>query len=318
MLSIFSAYTSRTGLARRFAWVYIVTILAASSALGQSCTYGNCSNGSDGAFNPTQSGYFIAANFHGTGVANNVFNFTTITIPANVTITFDAYRDNAPVYWFASGNVDIEGTLQLSGDYPFTCTSSPDNRVPLEAGAGGYGGGVGSGPSAGQNATAGSGPGGGAPGTLTQPGGNGTFTGNYYLTPLVGGSGGGGCTAGQGGYGQGGGSGGGAILIASSTQITVNGSIAARGGVNQECTCGSNGPGWGSGGAVRLVSNTITGSGNGSLLVDGGYGHGGNSGLIRLEGNTLTFSGQVYGSLAQSPPYTILYPTTPQPVRQSY
>jgi hypothetical protein len=45
------------------------------------CPAGPCGDGSDGAYNPATSGYFKPSQFSGHGVANNVFNFTSITIP---------------------------------------------------------------------------------------------------------------------------------------------------------------------------------------------------------------------------------------------
>jgi hypothetical protein len=96
----------------------------------------------------------------------------------------------------------------------------------------------------GNPAGAGLGPGGGAGAC-----GDGTFTGNQFLVPLVGGPGG------NGSGGSAGGAGGGAILIASSVSISGTGSIKANGG-------GEAGGGTGAGGAIRLVAPSITLSGN--------------------------------------------------------
>ena len=80
----------------------------------------------------------------------------------------------------------------------------------------------------------------------------GIFTGNRYLIPLTGGSGGEGALyAGS----WGGGAGGGAILLASSTLITVNGAINAFGGDGSGNIAGA-----GSGGAIRLVAPTLSGA----------------------------------------------------------
>ena len=91
--------------------------------------------------------------------------------------------------------------------------------------------------------------------------------------------------------------GGGALLLASSTQISVNGSITANGGVAAFCTFGQRQQtsGAGSGGAIRLVAPTITGAG--ALAATGGlqcppFGGGGapifaGDGRIRLEAFTL-------------------------------
>jgi hypothetical protein len=113
--------------------------------------------------------------------------------------------------------------------------------------------------------------------------------GNRYLIPLVGGSGGGGALWGgaDNNY-YGGGAGGGALLIASSTGITVNGSISAIGGNGLGATGVGGG---GSGGAIRLVAPTL--SGNGHLDVRGGTGFtnpavAGSPGWVRLEGYVIS------------------------------
>ncbi|HXI44046.1 MAG TPA: hypothetical protein VNH83_28945, partial [Bryobacteraceae bacterium] len=53
---------------------------------------------------------------------DNVYNFTTITIPQGVTVKLTAQILGGPIYWLANGAVDIEGTLDLSGapGYPRT------------------------------------------------------------------------------------------------------------------------------------------------------------------------------------------------------
>ncbi len=313
--------------AKAYSACFAVLIMAAFSATTPRALaqFSSGSNGSDGAYAPTASGNFTPSQFHGTGVANNVFNFTTITIPAGVTITLTAGIDNAPVYWLATSKVDIEGTVNLAGAPGAPYTSDVDVRVPALAGSGGYNGGVGGNPTTGQNATPGSGPGGGATGDL---GGHcnayaGYFTGNQYLIPLVGGSGGGGANNGGGtAFGTGGGAGGGAILIASSTQIIVNGTITADGGwggCNNASGPLGNG---GSGGAVRLVSNTITGTGSmtaggGFAGVTGSFNPDGGFGRIRLEAYTNSFTGSFNGTpVSQSTPLNLFsnfIPTKPQP-----
>src|SRR5258708_38106694 len=125
---------------------------------------------------------------------DNVFQFTTIHIGKGVTVKLSSRKLTGPIFWLAQGPVQIDGTIDISGD---------DGGVsPSIAGAGGY--------PAGAPGKAGFGPSG--------------FTPNSFLVPLVGGSGG------KGGATRGGGAGGGAILIASNTSITLTGSIVANGG----------------------------------------------------------------------------------------
>ena len=125
------------------------------------------STGSDGAYNPTVSGDFdpVALNLDASG--DNVFNFTTINIPAGVTIKLRASKlRNAAVTWLATGNVTIAGTLDLSGaPGPALNTNSAAqfaaNLGLPEPGPGGYTGGLGARGSVGPQS--GAGPGGGPP-----------------------------------------------------------------------------------------------------------------------------------------------------------
>ena len=211
------------------------------------------SDGRDGPFNPIAS---IAINMatHPDGI----YQYTSVNIPANVTVTFIPNANNTPVVWLVQGDVVIKGLVGLWGN-------QAGGLAGGLGGPGGYRGGT-SGPSP----TSGQGPGGGLPGVaslggfasygslgyqsgdLPKPG---PTYGNQFLVPLIGGSGGGGSTAGKGGGG-----GGGAILIATSGMIQVDGRIFAWGAGNST----PNSPYWygvGSGGAVRLVASRIIGSG---------------------------------------------------------
>ena len=66
----------------------------------------------DGAYSPTQSGLFDPVALGLNPAGDNIFNFTTINIPAGVSITMraDKLRDKA-VIWLATGNVTIAGSL---------------------------------------------------------------------------------------------------------------------------------------------------------------------------------------------------------------
>lgn len=215
------------------------------------------------------------------GRSNGLWNFTTIDLPGGQTVEFIKNAANSPVRWLASSNVTINGTLELSGqNAPGTQAFQPGSEAI--GGPGGYNGGLGgrrfieSGSYAG---TAGQGPGGGAAGTTSNAGGqaaNSSYI-NSYLQPLIGGSGGGGQASTDTGHGWNGGAGGGAILIASSRDIVVNGSIRANGG------SGANNSGQGSGGAIRLVADRVTINGaEGSLSAIGPSG-GTTLGKIRVE-----------------------------------
>jgi hypothetical protein len=278
------------------------------------------SDGSDQAFEASGPAgtviVFDPSQFGGSQVSANVFNFTTITIAAGVTVRVPGKRFNGPLVWLAQGDVAIAGTLDLRGGPGHDATVNAFTRTPSEAGPGGYAGGVGG--SSEQAPLPGSGPGGGTVHYSGNSGGPGTFSGNAFLVPLVGGSGGAGAREGGSTFGAGGGGGGGAILIASSGHITVNGAINAVGGRGGLGALRVNCGGGGSGGAIRLVSNTITGTGslNASGGAEGGGSCGGvvgSTGRVRLEAYDIPFTGSTIGSVSHSAPFALLVPTTGPP-----
>lgn len=102
-------------------------------------------------------------------------------------------------------------------------------------------------------------------------------------------------------------------MIASSTQILINGTINANGGqpglATNQCAAG------GSGGAIRLVSNAIAGTG--TLTAAGGSTTqcrtAGGPGIIREESTSTFFTGSTSGTVAQSAPFRLLLPTAGSP-----
>lgn len=182
---------------------------------------------------------------------SGVFNFTTVNVPAGYTLTFKNNVANTPVVMLAQGAVTIAGTISVS---------SPSQ----EPGPGGYRGGV--------MGHAGLGPGGGQV-SDSRTVCDGRWVGPLSLVPIVGGSGAAGC------FGWPGSGGAGAILIASSTSITVTGAIVALPYGYQYMATGS-------GGAIRLVANSVVCSGT-------IHAYGGGPGIIRLEApsGALTFTG---------------------------
>jgi hypothetical protein len=245
--------------------------ITTSAALAQPFDAG--STGADGALN-------VTSNTTLTLPPNGIFNFTTISVPAGVTLKFTPNALNTPVYLLATSNVTINGTIDVSGQGG---SSTGGGR----GGPGGFDGGY-PGLDANTPPGAGLGPGGAAGGPpccsagASGAGGYGTLGGHSSTTnkgavygsplliPLAGGSGGGG----QSGPAVGGGGGGGAILIGSNTRIDINspGLIRANGGACASINDGS-------GGAIRLVAPLITG--NGSLTADGPCS--GGSGRIRVD-----------------------------------
>jgi len=254
------------------------------------------STGADGPFNPAAN---VTVQLPPTGI----FNYTTVNIPAGVTVKFQRNATNTPVVILASGDVVIAGSIDLSGSPGFDNTLFGNDAQPGAGGPGGFEGGAGGQVSGDRRGSYGLGPGGGGPGTgmvsglpgrgtagggagfstagLDGMGGGGALggsggvvSGSAFLQPLTGGSGGGGGGGGLGLRGMGGGGGGGAILIASSGNLDLlsTGSVlanGARGGVLAVSVGDSSGcGGGGSGGAIRLVATAVRG--NGLLNAIGG------------------------------------------------
>ena len=241
----------------------LIALLAGAVVRAQPFNSG--SDGSYGAMN-------ITSNTTLTVPANGIFNCTTISVSAGATLTFNKNALNTPVYLLATGDVAIDGAINVSG-------TSAAGFSPGLGGPGGFDGGYG-GFGIGDNGIGGDGQGpGGGFGVVFQwdavfgsrtgsP--NTNLYGNALLVPLIGGSGGG---ADSGNPGLGGGGGGGALLIGSNTKIAVSGLIQSLGG---------NGRGGGSGGAIRLVAPIVTGGGRLSVTGGGGYFSGG-PGRIRID-----------------------------------
>lgn len=236
------------------------------------------STGADGVLDVTQNTELPARN-------DGVYNYTTINVAAGVTLTFPRNASNTPIYLLATGDITLNGTIDVSGKA----------GTVLVGGLGGPGGYDGGNPGAvGMPGGNGLGPGGGhlgAGGVASEPRGAGggsyrdqgnavsssTNLGSVYggplLIPPVGGSGGAGTIAGHGG----GGGGGGGILVCSDATIYFNsgGTIRAVGGPTISFTHNH-----GSGGAVRLVCRKLVGDGEINVL---GGGNGAGNGWIRID-----------------------------------
>jgi len=271
------------------------TVFAALVCAGANAQVSTGSNGSDGAFNPTTSTNMNMANH-----PNGIYQYTSVNIPTNVTVTFIPNANNSPVTWLVQGSCVISGTVDVSGQ-GFSGLVAPGQGGP-GGGAGGYGG---NGTSWLAHRGAGLGGGNAAQYNINNYGGGGSYAtatvgypyqatagltyGNKFLLPLLGGSGGGG--GGGFSFPLGGGGGGGAILIASDSSILVDGAVVANGG-------SANVGGGGSGGGVRLVAPQI--SGHGTLRAGGG-GQSSlpGSGFVRLDALDDEFVGTLYDSASR-------------------
>lgn len=272
----------------------VASIMVSTSAYAVFDSGSSCKNASDpdclGALSPT-------VNTEVQLPPDGILDYTTVSIPSGVTVTFKRNAANTPVIIRTTGNVTIAGTISVSGSVAKHSGTAGDGLLgddgqPGAGGPGGFDGGLGGysalfGGAAGSLGGAGKGPGGGqvAKGnpsvwpywgvTAAVGGGGGGYAtaggGTYYasggttygqanILPLIGGSGGGGGNGGGNYNGGGGGGGGGALLIASSGTLTISGNIYADGGAggqSQGDGCGGGG-GAGGGGAVRLMADVIS------------------------------------------------------------
>ncbi len=297
---------------------YKVCLLILSFISFSVSAFDSGSTGGDGEFNPTTNTVLAVPEPDG------IFNFTNVNIPAGVTVTFTKNAANTPVSILATGNVVINGTIDVTGGASANVNGDSDDGQPGIGGPGGFDGGRGgifsfSGGSTGLGlgggergvgkanafsrlgcagggggyATAGNSPSSGtAPNQCTNSNigvGGGTYGSARLLPVLTGGSGGGGASGGERGLGSGGGGGGGAILVSATGTVTINGEINANGGnsgslIPLPSSTQGATGGGGSGGAIRIVASTINGSGN--LTAVGGIAWSGNgAGGSQVGGN---------------------------------
>ncbi len=253
------------------------------------------STGEDGVFSPTMDTIIL--------VNQPVYNYESINIPDSVTVTFQKTADNFNVVWLSQGDVIIDGTVDVSGKDAVASAGGI-------GGPGGWNGGDGAltlitSPDQTQIAQPGQGPGGGLRenfadnrnghgggfafiGGGSTPERRGRIYGNSFAIPLYGGSGGSGGNVDTNPFlaGGGGGGGGGALRIASSTRISVNGTILSNGGVSEDPSPNdSNGyvGGGGSGGTIKLQANFIDLGENSILNAISEAQILGSAGRIRLE-----------------------------------
>jgi hypothetical protein len=283
--------------------VAVLTALVGWTGAGTVQAFDSGSTGADGVLNPVASQEIALP-------ASGILQYSNVTIPTNVTVTFAKNTLNTPVQILVSGNMSVGGKIDIRGhDAKPTGTagggSLADDGIPGDGGPGGFAGGAGGTVPAGLGG-AGLGPGGGLGGNTHA---NGCVGGTYYhyygksgayatagstanynsncsssgtasaalpygssmLTPLIGGSGGGGGLGGTSFPGGGGGGGGGAILIAVTGTLTLNGTIDATGGDGTDITgSGIGGPGAGGSGGAIKIAATNFAGTGGKLLADGG------------------------------------------------
>jgi len=280
---------------------------------GHALAYNSGSTGADGAFNPVVDTEVVLP-------ADGIFNYTTVTIPAGVTVIFKKNQVNTPITWLATGDVTIDGNVILSGTSSADIGAAGDGAVGDDglaglAGPGGFDGGVG-GASNSQLGSSGFGPGRGTPAT-----GSGTY---YSTTYGCGGSGAGYSTIGNNSgshtsvtnkwcyISKDGATGG--DLYGNLDVLPLIGGSGGGGASGGFTTAGSGG---GGGGGGILIASSSTVAVNGELRADGGNsgavnsasgggsGGGGAGGAIRIIATTVSGNGVISASAGQAGTVTI-------------
>ena len=288
--------------------LFALSLLAAASA---QAAFDSGSTGADGALNPTVNTEIVLP-------ASGVLNYTSINIPAGVTVTFKKNTTNTPVYLLASGNVTIAGAIDVRGaDAKSTGTYGDgalgDDGIPGVGGPGGFDGGRGGREDAAQRVDivrggGGLGPGGGRGGI---EGGNGCVndgtsyfkyeasggayadsTWGFYASAYCDGNYRTNYIPSAKAYGS-------ALL---QPLIGGSGGGGGRGGTTYPGSGGGGG-----GGAILIAATgtmTVTGSidstgGDAGGLAGtgtGGYGAGGSGGAVRLMATSITGNGKLYAA----------------------
>lgn len=288
--------------------------LALAFATTGAYAFNSGSTGADGALNPTVNTEIQLP-------PSGVLNYTTINIPAGVTVRFKRNAMNTPVYLLASGNVTIAGAIDINGKTAAATGTAGDGVVaddgnPGEGGPGGYDGGRGGRDDLAQAAAiirggTGLGPGGGLGGIEGAEGCG--STGRYY--PWVGGSAGYASKAPEFYYYPGGyyaatcaanspapGNSYGSTIL--QPLIGGSGGGGGRGGANFP------GSGGGGGGGALLIASSGTVNLTGSIGASGGYGGavagtnsggsggGGSGGAVRIVATSVTGAGSITANFA--------------------
>lgn len=205
-------------------------------------------SGSDGSYGPITIDSSAPSTTWLDLPPDGIIHATTITVASNKTLRFNRNAANTPVVLLATGDVEIIGTINVSGGNGLGGPGGFDGGLcdPFLGGAWGEG------PDAGPN---------GVVSSLSP-----------LAHPLIGGSGGAVVDCHSSSiYG---GAGGGAILIASDTEIRGSGSVRARG------SGGFSGTRPGGGGTIRLVAPRVSISG---FLDADSVGGSASQGVVRVD-----------------------------------
>lgn len=285
--------------------ILLSAILLASSPILWAFESG--SDDSDGVLSPVISTQVAAK-------ADGIYNFSSINIPAGVTISFEKNAANTPITLLVSGDVTVSGTINLNGGDSADVGAAGngalgDDGLPGIGGPGGFDGGLG-GTVANVLGAAGVGPGGGgeARGNVT-----GANVGQLGL----------GCGGGGAGFAENGLIGGSSSPTArdywcdstddsgfagqaygNTSLLPLLGGSGGGGGSAGFSFAGSGGGG-GGGSLLIAVSGTVTLNDNSEILANGGTsgdsdgsqaggtGGGGSGGAVRIVATTISGNGDI-------------------------
>lgn len=218
----------------------------------------------DGAFTPT-------VNTQLTLPPDGIFNFTNVNIPAGVTVTFQKNATNTPVTILASGDVTIDGTINVSGGgAPGVGTADGgnvgDDGLPGIGGPGGFDGGMGGDINGAGIGSTGLGPGAGRGGALS-------------TSPVSWNCGGGGAN-----YGD--------TSANTSTFFANDGRTICRITTDDRLS-GSEGSSYGSVSLLPLIGGSGGGGGGAGTTFGGSGGGGGGGAILIASTGTVTIDGSV-------------------------
>ena len=88
----------------------LIPVLLLLLSLAASAQVNSGSNGSDGALNPTANLVIDMADH-----PDGIYHYTSVNIPAGVTVSFIPNAGNKPVVWLVQGNCTVAGAILLDG-----------------------------------------------------------------------------------------------------------------------------------------------------------------------------------------------------------
>lgn len=235
--------------------------VAIASLPSMALAFDSGSTGVDGAFTPTVNTQLQLP-------PDGIFNFTNVNIPSGVTVTFAKNATNTPVTILASGNVTINGTVDVSGsNSPGVGTAGNgnpgDDGLPGIGGPGGFDGGAGGDVNGNRGAMTGLGPGAGR-------GGAGSTSTSFN------------CGGGGANYGDSSATNARAFFTTTNCRFNAN-----------DNSSGTEGAAYGSATLLPLIGGSGGGGGGAGDVFSGSGGGGGGGAILIAASGTVTISGTI-------------------------